>query len=646
MALDDLELSVDRGEQLYSFDFGEDDLKTTGTNGTVRVATDALGNVLTCRNCSVAGAGASEPFALYMTAADGVEPEIYHENDPEAIGYNPNEEHAFVDVESDGDYVVWALRNDLNTDLTSYPLVMVMYAENGKGRMQAFTITVVSDYYPVMSSSNLVGNVMMPPAPIGRMAGCQTSLDSSASAFAFDDNAVGYKDRKNGVWARRDGVTYARYGYPMQQGFYFPSLETQPAVGTPIAWLSCREVKDPGLDQITNISAAIGWKWTVTWPENVPELKIGQVLTKANLGLPEMWNAASMAICYPNPSAASVLAGTAATVAELIDPTVVQASEKTLPVKSSFPDEYGFVLGPSGTTFLRKGKYYFTGLPPSISDRFYITVENGGILDPGLKATMNLIGQYVEKESGGSYLELNVLTDAEREAIRALCKLDPGLHKSAVDSWNAAVDSLATTEVKPSPRTNFGAAVETTGSKELSLVFPNRDSYEEWWAKMNADDSSEISKRFTVDSFAFSNLGTVWHVVGGKAVTNMENVAFGTWHEDACTNITVKSGRLASAKARYEELGLHKYLDRQWDNIVSNQSSWKVTYVKGRFKWKCSEYPAANTTMRSWRTARVSATSRSSRTTTPTRRRFPKGCPCRCTSSRSCRNSMPTASPS
>ncbi|MBR0227506.1 MAG: hypothetical protein IJQ62_04065, partial [Clostridia bacterium] len=40
----------------------------------------------------------------------------------------------------------------------------------------------------------------------------------------------------------------------------------------------------------------------------------------------------------------------------------------------------------------------FTGLPPSISDRFYVTVEDGGILNPGLHATMNLVGQLVEKE--------------------------------------------------------------------------------------------------------------------------------------------------------------------------------------------------------------------------------------------------------
>ncbi len=602
IALDSLGLWYDGGtnasDVVYGFDFAsDDDLATLGTNGTVRTAMDSNGNVLSCRNCSVLGAGAPEPFALKLKAEDGVEPEIYYENDWNATGYNPNEEHAFVDV--NGDYVVWALRNDLNTEYTSKPLVMVMYAENGKGKMQAFTIATISQDYPEMASFNLVGNALVPPKPISRLAGCQTSLDTAASAFDFSDNAVVYKDRKNGLWARRNGITYAKYGYPMQTGFYFPSLGTQPAVGTPIAWLSCVDVANPGMAQITNIDAAVGWKWTVDWPENVPELKLGQVLTKATLGLPEMWNAASMAVCYPNPSPADVAAGNSdgATVVELIDPTVKQSSAKTLPVNASFPSEYGFVLGPSGTTFLRKGRYYFTGLPPSISDRFYITVEDGGILNPGLHATMNLIGQYVEKEAGGSYLELNVLTAAERAAIKALCKLDPALHQTEVNNWNAAADSLATTEVKPSPRTNFGAPVETEGRKEMALVFPNKDVYKEWAGKMTNDSSSVMSKRFTVDAYAFSKIGTPWQVVGGKAIDNMENVTFATWHEDKCETRKVKGSRLEGAKSRYEELGLNTYLNKEWDNIVSNKSPWTVVYVKGHFTWKTKEYPAANTYM-------------------------------------------------
>ena len=601
VALDDLALwygdaasPTDGEDAFYDFNFTAEDLATLGTNGTIRTATDALGNVLYCRNCAVAGVGASGPFALNMTAENGVVPEIYYENDWSEIGYNPNEEHAFV--EDNGGYVVWALRDDLNRDNTSKALAMVMYAENGKGRMQAFTIARTSIFYPDMASTNLVGNPMLPPAPIGRLAGCQTSLDSAVSAYDFKDNAVVYKDRKNGLWARRDGVTMARYGYPMQSIFYFPSLAVQPSVGTPIAWLACDKVPSPSMDDITNITAATEWQWTVNWPTNVPTLKLGQVLTKATLGLPEMWNAASMAICYPNPLASDVLAGAAETVVKLIDPTVKQASAVTLPVKSSFPDEYGFVLGPSGTTFLRKGKYYFTGLPPSISDRFYVTVEDGGILSPGLKATMNLIGQYVEKESGGSYLELNVLTADERDAIKALCKLDAVQKAAEVANWNAAADALAVTEVDPSPRTNFGGAVPSTGKKEMTLAFPSAGTFTNWMNKIAADTSPLVTNRFTVSEFEFSNLGTTLMVLAGKkADVEIPGAAFATWETTSNVVVNVRSERLEYAKNRYAELKLDKYLGKEWDDIASNKTSVAVAFVKGTFTWETAEYPAANT---------------------------------------------------
>ena len=190
-----------------------------------------------------------------------------------------------------------------------------------------------------------------------------------------------------------------------------------------------------------------------------------------------------------------------------------------------------------------------------------------------------------------------MLTAAERAAIKALCKLDPALHQTEVNNWNAAADALATTEVKPSPRTNFGAPVETEGRKEMALVFPNKDIYKEWAGKMTNDSSSVMSKRFTVDAYAFSKIGTPWQVVGGKAIDNMENVTFATWHEDKCETRKVKGSRLEGAKSRYEELGLNTYLNKEWDNIVSNKSPWTVVYVKGHFTWKTKDYPAANTYM-------------------------------------------------
>jgi len=278
------------------------------------------------------------------------------------------------------------------------------------------------------------------------------------------------------------------------------------------------------------------------------------VLTKATLGLPEMWNASSMAVCYPNPLYKNVTNGTAATVVELIDPTVAQASAKTMPVNASFPDEYGFVLGSSGTTFLRKGKYYFAGLPPSISDRFYVTVESG-------PAKMNLIGKYVEKESGGSYLELNVLTASERAAIKSICVLDPVQNATQYNAWNDAADALATEELKPSPRTNYDEPVKSTGEKEITLVFPDVDYYFEWRDKVT-NDTSLIEKRFIVEAFTATDLGTPMMVVCGQPTNTVAKVAFAKWNETTYESHDVGPTRRNAAKAKYEELGLNKYLGK------------------------------------------------------------------------------------
>ena len=591
IVLDDLSLWRNEGkfegDRYFMFDFADDDLVPNGRGERTARASAGLGTLSCNAVCASVEVGSARAYCGRFKVANDVTPEIYYQNDRAKPGYNPNEEHAFVDL--NGDYVAWALRNDLNAPETSEPAVMVMYAENGKGRMQTFTVAKTSVEYPEMASSNVVGNVLLPPAPISRMAGAQTAIDEAASAFSFSDNAVAYRDRKNALWARRDGIAFAKYGYPMRDGFYFPSLAQQPAPGTPIAWLACEGKANPNLEQITSIADAVGWKWKVAWPSVVPELKIGQVLTKPVEGLPEMWNAASMAVCYPNPQIdPETMLPEAATVVELIDPTVRQTHDSAsapLPVNANFPDEYGFVLGASGTTFLRKGKYYFNGLPPSISDRFYVTVEEG-------QAVMTLVGQYVEKESGGSYLELNVLTDAERAAIKAICASE---EKAA--AWSAAADTLATAESMPSPRTNFGAAgAPTEVRKDVEFAFPNKDLYDLWLALVRGEDTGVATTPYVVDECAFGNLGGVFRVLCGKPNgSEAPNDVFAEWHETGVAQHVRLPSALAAAADVYAATRMNEFLGVEWDDAVFDDTIAKVTYVKGYFTWKAVEHPAANT---------------------------------------------------
>ena len=180
-----------------------------------------------------------------------------------------------------------------------------------------------------------------------------------------------------------------------------------------------------------------------------------------------------MAVAYPSPSDGLK------TVVELIDPTAVQCSEEELPINSNFADEYGFEVGPSGTTTLRKGKYYFTGLPPSISDRFYIDTN----ADPAFRVC--LLGRRVVKESGGSYLQLNVLTDAERTALKAICTLEStDVHKTY---WDKAIDSLAREEVIPSSRSGMEVNAKEYAVRK-TYAFPSQKAFETWRDKLDTEN--------------------------------------------------------------------------------------------------------------------------------------------------------------
>ena len=480
VALDDLALwygdSDDDSDAIFSFSFTDDDLATLGTDARVRTALDANGNTLRCTDCAMLGAGASKPFALKLATVGGVSPEIYYNNEQGTVGFNPNEEHAFLEANG-SEYVAWALRNDLNKAGLSEPVVMVMYPRNGKGAMQAYRVVSLNTAYSNFKRDVVVGNPMLPPGPIGKVPGWGTDNDIAVTPTEADDTAVVYKDRKNQMWARRDGMALATYSYPLQPGFYCPSLgDNQLPAGTVVGWMNCTKIPTPTVSDLQDGTKSQPWIWNATWPDpdGVPTMRIGQMLTVAEKGLPEVWDAASMTVAYPAPSDGLC------TVAQIIDPTVEQTSYEELPIDSNFADEYGFTLGPSGNATLRKGKYYFTGLPPSISDRFYVDAN----ADPYERVC--LIGRRVSKESGGSYLQLNVLTDAEREALKAICTLDASedVHKTY---WDRAIDALATDEVVPSIRSRTPLGMKDyTVTKVYS--FPSVHSFEVWTNKLNTEN--------------------------------------------------------------------------------------------------------------------------------------------------------------
>ena len=404
----------------YSFRAGEDLVAETQSSevGTTHFLNRADNAVCEAEGVTFAKYGPPGRASVAIVS-DGT-PTLYYQNDPAAPGYNPNDEHAFMRA-GDGGYVAWALRCDLATEATPPPGVLVEYVRDGKSRMQFFHVRETNEIWPELAGSCTAGTVLPGPHPLDFF---ETPWMKETYWGRYNGQpGLGYRDRKGQIWARAAGQLGVYMYYPMQEGFNFPGLrlDEQPAAGTALPWLSRLDGKtDPLTGQPTY------WMWKISWPTNVPEMKIGQTLTDAEGGLPEMWNAKSISVIYPQPGP------DADKTVMLSDPTVKQ----TVPFDYADLAACGLTVGSNGGLVYRKGRYYFTGLPPSLSNRLYLDAGNN---------TLCFVGERVEKNAGVTILYPNVLSAAERQAVLKL--VDPSAEGH--DKWTAAVGQLATAPVLP-----------------------------------------------------------------------------------------------------------------------------------------------------------------------------------------------------
>lgn len=384
-------------------------------------------------------------------------PSLYYENDSSKVGYNPNEEHAFIRSGSGG-YVAWALRTDLNTDKSSRPGVFVEYERDGKAKLQFFHVLLTNGTWTALADVCTAGAALPGPHPLDMFD--DPWLPETYWEAVTNETSVGagYRDRKGQVWARSAGTLPMHMYYAMQDGFWFPQLSTndQPAVGAAIPWLSLLgHESEVDADPVKLPPAA--WTWTVEWPSAVPEMKIGQTLTVAENSLPEVWNAKSMSVVFPDPEDTQK-------VVTLTDPTVMQS----VPFAYTNLTALGLSTDNNGGLAYKGGKYYFTDLPPHLSSRLYLDTTNDKLC---------FIGERESSAAGVSVLYPNVLSAQERSKVLALVSSDNARYAM----WEDAVNSLAT-----------------------SPVVPN---------EMSRQDSEVFTKYSAVDHYALSALGGTNYVV-------------------------------------------------------------------------------------------------------------------------------------
>lgn len=342
----------------------------------------------------------------------GGSPSVYYQNDPDQDGYNPNEEHALIMGSS-----VYALRNDLNGVDSSEPFVLVDYLDPDSSRpaMHPFKVYQENAYYS-FDYDITAGTAIVPPMPVGAQPICTNNACKSGP---------GWRDRKYDWWAKAAGndggedTAVMHFYYTMQPSFYFPGLAAnqQPAIGSEVPWLPYPS-RNQGAD-----GTPIDMNYHITWPENVPEMKIAETLTSATRGLPDIWDQLSVQILYQQ----SLQNSTNRSVT-LIDPVV----EKGTPL------DFSIIQSMEAQDLAKKetlgNNYYFPTLPPSLYSRIYYNP------DMGSAGQLVIEGQRISPLTGPSYLLLNMLDDREVQHV-----LDVGNDLTDADkktAWNNAVNDL------------------------------------------------------------------------------------------------------------------------------------------------------------------------------------------------------------
>lgn len=452
------------------------------------------------RECGITGALRYSPGA--PNAGNGVfqsdtAPVIYRQNDPSLPGYNPNEEHAFVDSGSGG-YFAWALRCDLNREETSRPGVLVQYSQNGRPMMSYFPVVLTNEAHAALTDAATVGTILPGPHPLDY-------FDNPWLAENYWEDVAGQKDspafpdRKNQVWTRCAGKLPIRMHYPNQDGFDFPGASRTPEIGAPVPWLSCLD----GFDSAKMIAGAPAvWTWTVEWPKNVESMKIGQTLTKAADGLPEVWNAKSAAVVYPDDGGKTAL---------IWDPTAIRTAKIPAGLSSAATPAdllktFGFDPA-EGNVTLRGGKYTFKDLPPAIGERFFVNAHLATADCVCLKGEL-------ESNAGGDILYPNVLNGDEVLSLKELVPADHA--KKSV--WDELIDTLPLKPVEPTKLSIAGgkAKVDYIARDHYALTAMGATNYV---VLIENDATNSVMKVNDSDAISMHVFKVVPEYYAGRVVT-------------------------------------------------------------------------------------------------------------------------------
>ncbi len=163
------------------------------------------------------------------------------------------------------------------------------------------------------------------------------------------------------------------------------------------------------------------------WPKSAPILKRAETLTLPKYGLPAVRGQTSVKVLYEESAAKS--ANQSGSV-KLHDPT----REKVYEIPGSvekFPP-------PDVMTSMYQGKIYFPKLPPHLTKRLFFDPNRGE------KGALVFLGEFMDEIVGEKYIQLNLISDLDKEALLGVAGDSNKPAFSTDKSWKPAIEGLLT----------------------------------------------------------------------------------------------------------------------------------------------------------------------------------------------------------
>ena len=376
------------------------------------------------------------------------EPFVYRQDEPDEPGYNPNEEHAFIE-----DGTLWVVRSDLNAPTTSKPFVLLGYRDpdDSQPKMKVVKVTE-EDANNEFVFQATAGQRITPPSPLHLLSLEETVLDGRAML-----------DRKGQLHADRAGDTgdplnvTVRYCYRKRSSFDITENASRPSVcegEAMLPWLAVHAARKRLVSSASDGDAEraepIDVEYVVRWPADAPVLRLGETLTTSRPGLPGVLRSTSVQIVYQQSQ--ELGQGPSVWLLDALAPRSV--SLKKLPEKLEYPRSDG-----------DHGVRYFPELPPHLRHQLHYDENQQKLAFRGhlISADGDVFTKSSDdQQGGGPFVLLNVLT--KRDAARIRNTFRDVLEVDA--AFDAALRELESLASEPKYMTNpddpaVGYAVST-----------------------------------------------------------------------------------------------------------------------------------------------------------------------------------------